>query len=138
MFETYTVALWGVFVILATLMLQSLIASMTKAKQPGAIPGKIEESLGHSSFVFRSHRTLMNSLENIPVMLGASLLAILAGANAFWTGVLVWVIAAARILHMLLYYQIATDRNPSPRTWFFLLGFFANIALLLLAAVALA
>ena len=115
-----------------------MIASMTKAKQPGAIPGKIEESLGHSSFVFRSHRTLMNSLENIPVMLGASLLAILAGANAFWTGVLVWVIAAARILHMLLYYQIATDKNPSPRTWFFLLGFFANIALLVLAAVALA
>ncbi len=40
MFQAYTVALWGVFVILATLMLQSLIASMTKAKQPGAIPGK--------------------------------------------------------------------------------------------------
>ncbi len=138
MFQAYTVALWGVFAILATLMLQSLIASMTKAKQPGAIPGKIDESLGHASFVFRSHRTLLNSLENIPAILGASLLAILAGANAFWTGVLVWVIAAARILHMLLYYQIATDRNPSPRTWFFLLGFFANIALLVLAAVALA
>ena len=80
MLQDYNVALWGVFLILATLMLQSLIASMTKAKQPGAIAGKIDESLGHSSFVFRSHRTLMNSLENIPAILGASLLAILAAA----------------------------------------------------------
>lgn len=138
MFEHYSVALWGIFIMLATVMAQALIASVTKARQPGAIPGKIDESLGHESFVFRSHRTLANSLENLPAMLGASILAILAGADPKWTGILIWVFAVARILHMVLYYKIATDVNPSPRSWFFLLGFFTNIALLVLAGMALA
>ena len=33
----------GVWVILATVMVQWFIASGSKAKQPGAIPGKIDE-----------------------------------------------------------------------------------------------
>ncbi|MEP5763370.1 MAG: MAPEG family protein [Halieaceae bacterium] len=137
MFESYNLALLGVLMILATLVVQSLVATVTKAKQPGAIPGKIDESLGHDSFVFRSHRTVQNSLENLPAMLGTCVLAILAGANPLWTGILVWTYALARIIHMVLYYKIATDINPSPRSWFFLLGFFANVALLVLAGTAL-
>ena len=75
MFEDYTVALAGILIILATLIVQALVASMTKAKQPGAVPGKMEASLGHESFVFRAQRTWMNSLENISAMLGTSFLA---------------------------------------------------------------
>ena len=137
MLDDYTVALGGILVILATLIVQALVASMTKAKQPGAVPGKMEASLGHESFVFRAQRTWMNSLENMSAMLGTSFLAILVGANVFWTGVLVWVMAISRILHMLLYYQISTDKNPSPRTWFFLLGVLANVTLLVFAGRAL-
>jgi uncharacterized MAPEG superfamily protein len=136
--ENYSFALWGVFVILVTVLVQALVAAATKASQPGAIPGKMDESLGHSSFVFRSNRTVMNSLENIPVMIGASFLALFAGADAFWTGTLIWVFAIARIAHMALYYAIATDRNPSPRSYFFLLGVAANIALLVFVGIALA
>ena len=138
MFDAYSLALWGIFVILVTVLVQSLVASGSKASQPGAIPGKMDESLGHSSFVFRSNRTVMNSLENIPVMIGASFLALFVGANAFWTGTLIWVYAVARILHMALYYAIATDKNPSPRSYFFLLGVVANIALLVFVGIALA
>jgi len=138
MYETYSVALWGVFVVLVTVLIQALVAAASKASQPGAIPGKMDESLGHSSFVFRSNRTVMNSLENIPVMIGASFLAFFAGADAFWTGVLIWIFAIARIAHMLLYYAIATDKNPSPRSYFYLLGVVANIALLVFVGIALA
>jgi len=136
--ETYAMALWGIFIILVTVLVQALVAAVSKASQPGAIPGKMDESLGHSSFVFRSNRTVMNSLENIPVMVGASFLALFAGADAFWTGILIWVFAIARIAHMVLYYAIATDRNPSPRSYFFLLGVVANIALLVFVGIALA
>ena len=138
MYEEYSLALWGIFVILVTVLVQAIIASVSKASQPGAIPGKMDESLSHSSFVFRSNRTVMNSLENSPLMVAAAFLAIFAGANVSWTGILVWVFALARILHMALYYAIATEKNPSPRSYFFLLGVVANIALLVFVGIALA
>jgi uncharacterized MAPEG superfamily protein len=138
MYEEYSLALWGIFVILVTVLVQAIIASVSKASQPGAIPGKMDESLSHSSFVFRSNRTVMNSLENSPLMVAAAFLAIFAGANVSWTGILVWIFALARILHMVLYYAIATEKNPSPRSYFFLLGVVANIALLVFVGIALA
>jgi uncharacterized MAPEG superfamily protein len=137
-YGSYSLALWGIFVILLTVLVQSLVAAGTKASQPGAIPGKIDESLSHSSFVFRSNRTLMNSLENLPVMLGTAFLALFAGVDAMWAGILIWMFALSRILHMALYYAIATEKNPSPRSYFFLLGVVANIALLVFVGLALA
>ncbi len=137
-YDGYSLALLGIFVVLVTVLVQAIIAAGTKASQPGAIPGKMDESLSHSSFVFRSNRTVMNSLENLPVMLGTSFLALFVGANALWTGILIWVFAISRILHMALYYAIATEKNPSPRSYFFLLGVVANIALLGFVGVALA
>jgi uncharacterized MAPEG superfamily protein len=133
----YSLAFWGIFTIILTLLIQQLIASKTKASQAGAVPGKIDESLSHSSFVFRSHRTFLNSLENFPAMIGTSLLAVFVGANVFWTGTLIWIFAIARIIHMALYYKIATETNPSPRSYFFLIGLLANITLLIFCAVAL-
>lgn len=136
-FDSYSMALWGIWVTIATLMAQALIAGSTKARRPGAIPGKIDDALSHDSFVFRAHRTFMNSLENLPALFGTAFLAILAGADPGWTGTLIWVFAGARLLHMALYYGIATEKNPSPRTWFYLIALIANVALLVLAAMAL-
>jgi len=45
--ETYTMAYWGVLIALVILLVQWLIASGQKAKQPGAVPGKIDDSLSH-------------------------------------------------------------------------------------------
>src|SRR5690606_4210733 len=102
----------GLVIILLTRLVQWFVASKPKASQAGAIPGKIAENLSHDSFVFRAHRTFMNSLENMPLMLGTTFMAILIGANALWTGVFVWIFALARIVHMALYYRIATEKNP--------------------------
>lgn len=134
----YSVAFWGVFIILLTWLVQWFVASGSKASQAGAVPGKIDESLSHSSFVFRAHRTFMNSIENVPAMLGTSFLAILVGVDVFWTGGLIWVFAVSRIVHMILYYLIATEANPSPRSYFFLIGLASNVGLLAFCAVALA
>lgn len=133
--QTYGLAFWAIFAILVTVFFQMFVASISKGSQPGAIPGKIDENLGHSSFVFRSHRTFQNSLENLPVMLGTSFLAIFIGVNPFWTGLLVSGYALARIMHMVLYYRISTDKNPSPRSYFFLIGVFFNLGLLILCAI---
>ncbi|WP_347332251.1 MAPEG family protein [Marinimicrobium locisalis] len=130
MSEEYQLAFWGVYLVLITLVVQMLAASASKASQPGAVPGKIDESLSHDSFVFRSHRTFMNSLENLPLFLGTVFLAFFVGTDPTWVGVLVWVFALSRLAHMGLYYAIATERNPSPRSYFYLLALLANLILL--------
>ena len=128
----YLASFWAITFIILLLLVQWLVATKSKAKQKGAVPGKIDPSLGHESFVFRAHRTFMNTLENIPAMLGTSFLAILIGANAFWNAVFIWAFVVCRVIHMILYYVIATEKNPSPRTYFFSLGLMANIALFVL------
>ncbi|HEY7886423.1 MAG TPA: MAPEG family protein [Cellvibrionaceae bacterium] len=133
----YNLAFGGILVILITVLAQAMIASFSKARQPGAVPGKIDENLSHNSFVFRSHRTFMNSLENLPLMLGTIFLAILANVNPLWTGICIWVFAISRIIHMLLYYVIATEKNPSPRSLFYGIALMANVALLTLIAITL-
>lgn len=136
-FNDYSTAFAGLAVILATVLVQQLIASGKKARAPGAIPGKMDDELGHESVVFRTQRTWMNSLENLPAMLGTIFLAVMVGADTRWTGLLVWVYAISRIMHMVLYYTISTNVNPSPRSWFFLLGLVANLVLLGFCVVAL-
>jgi uncharacterized MAPEG superfamily protein len=138
MLDSYSVAFFGILIIILTVVVQSLVAAKSKASQPDAIPGKIDSSLSHSSFVFRSNRTFANSLENITVMLGASFLAILVGANVFWTGIIIWVMAISRIIHMILYYAISTEKNPSPRSYFYLIALVANVILLGLCGWAIA
>ena len=135
MFEAYNGTFIALAVILATVLLQWLIASGRKAKEDGAIPGKPPQQQGHESFTFRAWRTHQNSIENLSVMLGTVFLAVLSGANPFWTALLTGFFAGARILHMILYYVIATNKNPSPRSYFFMLGWLANVALLVFTLV---
>jgi len=114
------------------------VASAAHRKQTHYVPGIVDEKLSHESFVFRSHRTFLNSHENLLMMFGPVVVAMLTGMDAYWLGVLVWVYAIARILHMALYYVIATKANPSPRSYFFIVGFVANLVLFIMLGVHLA
>lgn len=134
---TYHLSFWGIWLILFTVLVQSTVATAAHRKQAKYIPGMLDERLGHESFVFRSHRTFHNSLENTLLMFAPTLLAILVGVNPTWLAIWVWLYAIARIIHMVLYYVIATERNPSPRSYFFMLGFVCNIAVFILVAMRL-
>lgn len=127
--------LTGSWLIIATLFVQWAVAAAIKAKQPGAIPGKVPDDISHESLVFRTHRTFMNSLENVPMFLFTVGLGIVLGLESAWFGYWVMLFAVARIVHMVLYYAIATEKNPSPRSWFFVLGAIANAAVLLQCAL---
>ena len=135
--QDYTFAFWGILIIIATVLIQGIIAASKKASQAGAVPGKMDETLSHSSFVFRSNRTFMNSLENFTAIIATSFLAVLLGANPLWTGILIMIFALSRIVHMVLYYAIATETNPSPRSYFFMIALLSNLALLVLCGIAL-
>ncbi|RUO75346.1 MAPEG family protein [Idiomarina seosinensis] len=136
-FNDYRATLIWMSVIIATVLLQWLIASGTKAKQENAIPGKQPQDLSHQNFVFRAWRTHQNSLENLSPMLGTIVVAILAGVDPLWTASVTAVFAVARIAHMILYYVIATNKNPSPRSYFFMVGWLANIVLLVMTFIKL-
>ncbi|MDN7125531.1 MAPEG family protein [Pseudidiomarina terrestris] len=132
-----TLVFTGLWIILVTWLIQWAVAAAVKAKQADAVPGKIPQGLSHDSLVFRCHRTFMNSLENVPMFVATVFLALFLGLQSEWFGYWVVVFAVARILHMILYYAIATEKNPSPRSWFFALGAVANIAILVQCAMQL-
>lgn len=128
MFLTYSFTLWGLWFILLTVVVQSVVAAVAHRKQSEYIPGKVDENLSHDSFVFRSHRTFHNSLENLAIFVLPVLLGIFAGADPQTLTAIVWIFAVARIIHMALYYAIATEKNPSPRSYFYMVGLLATLA----------
>ena len=132
MLTSYSFAVLGLWLILMTVFVQAIVASAAHRKQKQYVPGIVNDKLSHESFVFRSHRTFLNSHENLLMMFGPALLGMLVGMDAYWLGILVWVYAISRILHMALYYVIATESNPSPRSYFFMVGFVANLVLLIM------
>ena len=128
--ETYTTSLIGLWLVLTTITLQAVIATGAHRRQSKIVPGIVDPALSHDSFVFRSDRTFRNSLENIAPFFGLSVLAMIAGFSPDRLAIVIWVYALARLLHMILYYRIATEKNPSPRSYFFMIGLLATIYLI--------
>ena len=128
--ETYTTSLIGLWLVLTTITLQAVIATGAHRRQSKMVPGIVDPALSHDSFVFRSDRTFRNSLENIAPFFGLSVLAMIAGFSPDRLAIVVWVYAMARLLHMILYYRIATEKNPSPRSYFYMIGLLATFYLI--------
>tara|TARA_Y100000766_G_scaffold187383_1_gene160968 strand:- start:311 stop:742 length:432 start_codon:yes stop_codon:yes gene_type:complete len=132
MFTAYQYSLLGLWLILVTIIIQAMVAVRVHRRQEGGyMPGMLKASLDHSSIVFRTHRTYQNSLENIVPLLGMAFIGMLCGYGALKLSIIIWVYAVARILHMVLYYKIATKKNPSPRSIFWAVGFLANFYLMI-------
>ena len=128
--ETYALSLVGLWLILTTITLQAIIATGAHRRQSKMVPGIVDPALSHDSFVFRSDRTFRNSLENIAPVFGLSVLAMLAGFSPDRLAIAVWVYALSRLLHMILYYRIATEKNPSPRSYFYAIGLLTTLYLI--------
>jgi len=118
------------YLYLLMLLVQWGVATFSKAKQDNAIPGKIASELSHESFVFRAHRTFHNTLENSALFIGTALFALLINIQSPLFAAAMWVYVVARLVHMFLYYGIATEKNPSPRSYFFLIALVANLFML--------
>ena len=130
MLETYITSLIGLWLIMTTITLQAVIATGAHRRQSKMVPGIVDPALSHDSFVFRSDRTFRNSLENIAPFFGLSVLAMIAGFSPDRLAIVIWVYALARLLHMILYYRIATEKNPSPRSYFYIIGLMATFYLI--------
>ena len=138
MLEQYLASFWALWLIVFTVIAQSLIATGAHRKQTQYVPGVVDENLGHDSFVFRSHRTFQNSLENVPLMLFTGFLAVMVGFSPTALAWTAWIFAIARLIHMVLYYNIATEKNPSPRSYFYVIGMLSNLVLVVMIGLHLA
>ena len=108
----------------ATIIVQAMVAVRVHRRQEGGyLPGVLKPSLDHTSIVFRTHRTLQNSLENLIPLLGLVVIALMSGYEPKKLSIIIWVYAISRIIHMVLYYKIGTNKNPSPRSIFWAVGF---------------
>lgn len=126
----YSGTLITLTLLLTMVVVQAIIATGAHRKQTQYIPGVVASELDHYSFVFRSHRTFLNSLENVPVFILTAMLAMAAGVGAevlFWSTA---VFTGARAIHMVLFYAIATNKNPSPRSYFYMVGLLTQLTLL--------
>ena len=130
MMDDYQYVFLGLWLTLSTIVVQAMVLIRSHRRQKGYKVGIMDPSLGQDSFLFRSYRTFWNSLENIVPMFGMAVIAVLCGYSPYKLTLIVWVYAITRIIHMLLYYVIATEKNPSIRSIFYIIGFFANIFLL--------
>ena len=127
MFGVYQSSLLGIWLMLVTMVIQVIVAVIAHRRQKGGYnPGIVNPELGQSSFVFRSHRTFQNSLENIVPILGMAFLAMFSGYGPLKLSIIIWVYALSRIAHMILYYKIATEKNPSLRSIPWAIGFLAG------------
>ena len=130
MFEIYKPVFFALWVILTTIFAQAVVLIVAHRMQKNYKVGVIDASLGQQSFLFRSYRTFWNSVENVVLIFPLVIIGILTDYDSNRLGIITWVYAVSRIGHMLVYYLIATDRNPSLRSVFWLFGFFAMASLL--------
>lgn len=133
----YSLSLLILVSLVFMMIVQAMIASIAHRKQKTYIPGVVDAALDHHSFVFRSHRTFMNSLENTPIFILSALLAIYASVAPMTLAWTVGVYFFGRLVHMVLFYAVATNKNPSPRSYFFMISLFAQIYLTIVTFVAL-
>ena len=134
--DGYSSSLLILSLLVLIVVLQSLIATVAHRKQSQYVPGIVDGTLDHGSFVFRSHRTFQNSLENVPIFALSVILAIFIGLSSttvFWCTL---IFTFARLIHMVLFYKIATNKNPSPRSYFYLIGFFTQLTLSVMTVLA--
>ena len=125
MFEIYKLVFFALWVILTTIFAQAVVLIVAHRMQKNYKVGVIDASLGQQSFLFRSYRAFWNSVENVVLIFPLIIVGILIDYDSNRLGIITWVYAVSRIGHMLVYYFIATDRNPSLRSVFWLFGFFA-------------
>ena len=132
MFEAYQSTFMGLWLIVATIIIQAMVAVRIHRRQEGGyLPGVLKPSLDHTSIVFRTHRTLQNSLENLIPLLGLVVIALMSGYDTNKLSIVIWIYAISRIVHMILYYKIATNKNPSPRSIFWAIGFLTTLYLMI-------
>ncbi|WP_165775675.1 MAPEG family protein [Paramylibacter kogurei] len=133
---TYSTALLALGVLTLLMVVQATIAGIVKnviSGQPAGVT--VRGNIEHRTFrVVRSHE---NSVENFSALMAASLLAMIAGASPTWVTYLVVAAVVLRLLHWVFYVMRIGPDAGGPRTIAYVLGLLINLALAIMAIIAL-
>ena len=132
----FVTSLIALGILCVAVLVQSVLAGAL-ALAPGHQSPGIPLKGGHEDRSFRVMRTYANSTENLPAIIAAIVLAIVAGVNPFWVNLLVGIHVAARLIHWAIYYAGFGASAGGPRTMIYVLGLVANIVLVVMALWAL-
>ena len=134
--EAYQSALLALSILTLAVLIQGLlVAPLAFAKEEEA-PGMPLQGT-HTNLSFRVIRTFANSTENLPMFIGALLLAICAGVDSTWVNWLAGLHVAFRLLFWVVYYAGVGKVAGGPRTIAFVGGWLTNTVLAGMAVYAL-
>ncbi len=128
----HAIASLAIFTIIA--MLMSPITALKKTGE-GMPPGATPENAYEDS-TYRWNRAYLNATENFGVFAGATVAAILAGADPGWVNTLASVFLLARVLHAVIHIAGIGPKNYGPRTLSYVVGWACCIGLAILALAA--
>ena len=133
----YQIAFFALAVAALIAPFQSLLSAPFAFFRREQVPG-MPLRFNHSRTSFRVLRTYSNTVESLPAFGFAVLLASVAGAAAGWVNGLAVVHVGFRLAFWAIYYAGIGKPAGGPRTLVYLGGLLCNIALSMLALVALA
>ena len=134
----YAAAIGALMLLVLVVLIQAFLAGVIGlSKSGGELPG-VPLQGNHASLNFRVLRTYANSTENLPAFAVTLLLAMLAGASPNWVNLLAALHVAFRLAFWGIYYSGIGKVAGGPRTISYVLGWFTNLVLAILAAVTLA
>jgi uncharacterized MAPEG superfamily protein len=128
------------FVVLAALALMTMVQALLTAPlgfiKEEQVPG-MPLNLDHSALSFRALRTHSNSAENVPVFAVTVMVAVVAGVGPVWVQGIAVAYLVCRLAFWGIYYAGVGKVAGGPRTLAFVGGMLCNIALAVMAIVAL-
>ena len=108
------------------------VVLLTNAPRPRA---SVAEQLRQFNVPDDCWDTIASSGDSARVAMFTGVIGMLAGLSPTSLAIALWVFAIARLIHMVLYYKIATEQNPSPRSYFYLIGMLSNLVLVVMIAL---
>jgi len=133
--QPYTSALVAVSLLVLIVVVQSFHSTyinLLKRESPNGVP--VEGS--YADLHWRIYRVHQNSIENFSMFTAAVFAAVLVGASAGLIALLAWIHVAARVAHWVIYVKGIGPLGGGPRTIAFVVGFFSNAIIALLAVFA--
>ena len=132
---TYDLTVLSLIVLSIIVLLQCLLGAVFGLVMSPSVPG--ETPVGdHNDFGHRALRTYQNSVENLPAFAVAAIAAMLVGADPWTVNTLAAAHVGTRILYWMVYYGGVGAHAGGPRTLIYVTGMTLNLALAVVALLA--
>ena len=133
--SAYQPAVAALAILTLIVLIQSFLGAFFCFVKGDKVPGAPLTG-DHGELGFRAMRTYQNGVENLPAFAIALTLAIIAGAGASLVNMLAIIHVGFRVLYMAIYYSGFGKPAGGPRSLTYVAGWAINVALGVIALLA--